>query len=267
MTKRFSWLGAITFVVLLFVISPLLVIIPTSLTAANYLSFPPEGLSFKWYGKILDRPEFIDSFVFSLELAAVTAVLATLIGTLAAISIHRYKFPGSRFINALLLSPLTVPALIIGIAALLFFTRIGIAGTFTGLLVTHILISIPYVVRLTLTGLSSYDYTLERAAYILGAGPLNVFWDITMPLLRPAMMSGLIFSFLTSFDNVTVSLFLVSPSTTTLPLAIFSYMQETLNPLVASISSVVILLSIVFIILLERIYGLDKLFGSNSHSH
>jgi putative spermidine/putrescine transport system permease protein len=267
MTKRFSWLGAITFVVLLFVISPLLVIIPTSLTAANYLSFPPEGLSFKWYEKILDRPEFIDSFVFSLELAAVTAVLATLIGTLAAISIHRYKFPGSRFINALLLSPLTVPALIIGIAALLFFTRIGIAGTFTGLLVTHILISIPYVVRLTLTGLSSYDYTLERAAYILGARPLNVFWDITMPLLRPAMISGLIFSFLTSFDNVTVSLFLVSPSTTTLPLAIFSYMQETLNPLVASISSVVILLSIVFIILLERIYGLDKLFGSNSHSH
>ncbi|WP_405080116.1 ABC transporter permease [Paenibacillus chitinolyticus] len=267
MSRRIPWLGIVTFIVLLFVISPLLVIIPTSLTSANYLSFPPEGFSLKWYEKILDRPEFIESFIFSLELAALSAVLSTIIGTLAAMAIHKYKFPGSGFVNALLLSPLTVPSIIIGMAALLFFTRIGLAGTFTGLLITHMLISIPYVVRLTMTGLSAYDYTLERAAYILGASPFQVFRDITLPLLRPAILSGMIFSFLTSFDNVTVSLFLVSPETTTLPMAIFSYMQETLNPLVASVSSVVILLSLVFIFILERVYGLDKLFGTNSHSH
>ncbi|MDF2962435.1 MAG: spermidine/putrescine transporter ATP-binding protein [Paenibacillus sp.] len=267
MIKKISPLGIITFFVVLFVISPLLVIIPTSLTSVKYLSFPPVGFSFMWYAKIFDRPEFVDSFVFSLQLAALTAVISTLIGTVAGLALHKYKFRGSGTINGLLLSPLTVPALIIGIAALLFFTRIGLAGTFLGLLLAHVLISIPYVVRLVLTGLSSFDYTLERAAYIMGAKPVNVFWDITLPLLKPAIMSGMIFAFLTSFDNVTVSLFLVSPSTTTLPLAIFSYMQETLDPLVASISSVVILLSLVFIILLERVYGLDRLFGSNSHSH
>ncbi len=265
--KKNPILGIITFIVVLFVISPLLVIIPTSLTAANYLSFPPEGFSLKWYAKIFDRQEFVDSFIFSLQLAAITAVISTLIGVFAGLALHKHKFRGSGFFTTLLMSPLTVPALIIGIAALLFFTRIGLAGSFLGLLLSHILISIPYVVRLVLTGLSSFDYTLERAAYIMGAKSYNVFWDITFPLLKPAIMSGMIFAFLTSFDNVTVSLFMVSPSTTTLPLAIFSYMQEVLDPLVASISSVVILLSLVFIIILERVYGLDRLFGSNSQSH
>ncbi|MFC5447017.1 ABC transporter permease [Paenibacillus aestuarii] len=267
MTRKISPLGIITFIVVLFVISPLLVVIPTSFTSVKYLSFPPVGFSLKWYTKILDRPEFVDSFIFSLELAALTAIISTLIGILAGLALHKYKFRGSGIMTGLLLSPLTIPALIIGIAILLFFTQIGIAGTFLGLLLAHVLISIPYVVRLVLTGLSSFDYTLERAAYIMGAKPWHVFRDITLPLLKPAIMSGMIFAFLTSFDNVTVSLFMVSPSSTTLPLAIFSHMQESLDPLVASISSVVILVSLVFIIILERVYGLDRLFGSNSHSH
>ncbi|RXT08952.1 ABC transporter permease [Ammoniphilus sp. CFH 90114] len=264
---RFSWLGLLTFLIILFVTAPLWVIIPTSFTSAGYLSFPPVGFSLQWYYKILERQEFVDSLIFSLQLAAITAILSTLVGTLAAFAIAKYRFPGSTIINNLLLSPLTVPSLIIGIAALVFFTRIGLSGTFLGLLLAHILISIPYVVRLVLTGLTSFDFTLERAGYMLGASPFRVFWDITLPLIRPAIFSGMIFSFLTSFDNVTVSLFLVSPDTTTLPLAIFSYMQETLDPLVASISSVVILLSLLFIFILERVYGLDRMFGLNSHSH
>lgn len=264
---RISPLGIIAFLVVFFVVSPLLIIVPTSFTATGVLRFPPEGFSLQWYAKILDRPEFIESFWVSLKLAAVTAVLATLIGTLAAFALHKYKPPGSGALKALLLSPLTVPSLIIGISALLFFTRIGLAGTFAGLLLSHILISVPYVVRLVLTGLSSFDYTLERAAAILGAHPVRTFWDITLPVIRPAIFSGMVFAFLTSFDNVTVSLFLISPSTTTLPMAIFNYMQESLTPLVASISSIMILLSLVFIFLLERVYGLDRLFGSHSHSH
>ncbi|UFJ41145.1 ABC transporter permease [Brevibacillus humidisoli] len=265
--KKINWLGVLTIVVLILVNLPFLIIIPSSFTAAGYLAFPPDGFSWQWYAKIFDRPEFIDSFLFSLQLAAVTAVLSTLIGTLAAFALSKYTFRGSRVLNALMLSPLTVPTLIIGIAALMFFTRIGLAGTFTGLLLAHILISIPYVVRLVLTGLSTFDYTLEKAGYMLGARPLRVFWDVTLPLIRPAIVSGMIFSFLTSFDNVTVSLFLVAPGTTTLPLTIFSYMQETLDPLVASVSTVVILLSLVFIVLLEKVYGLERLFGLNSQSH
>lgn len=267
MRLRFSLLGFTTFIVVLMVISPLLIIIPTSFTSVGYLSFPPEGFSFKWYAKILERPEFIDSFWYSLKLAVITGIISTVIGTLAAIALHKYKLPGRGAINGLLLSPLTVPAIIIGIAILIFFTKIGLAGTFTGLLLAHILITIPYVVRLVLTGLSSFDYTLERAAYILGASSFNVFWKITLPLLKPAILSGGMFAFLTSFDNVTISLFLVTPSSTTLPMAIFNHMQESLDPLVASLSAVLILISLVFIFIIEKVYGLDRLFGSNTHSH
>lgn len=267
MRKYFSFHGLITFVIVLAVISPLLIIIPTSFTSVRYLSFPPVGFSLQWYEKILRRPEFIDAFWFSIQLALITAVIATLVGTLAGIALHKHKMKFGGVINNLLLSPLTVPSIIIGIAALLFFTKIGFAGTFTGLLLSHILISIPYVVRLVLTGLSSFDYTLERAALILGASPLNIFWKITLPLLKPAIFSGFIFAFLTSFDNVTISLFMITPSMKTLPLAIFTYMQENLDPLIASISAAMILLSLVFIFILERVYGLDRLFGNNSHSH
>lgn len=140
---RITPLGIITFFVVLMVISPLLIIVPTSFTSTGVLRFPPEGFSLQWYVKIFDRPEFIESFWVSVKLASISAVIATIIGTLAAFALHKYKPPGCGTINALLLSPLTVPSLIIGISALLFFTRIGLAGTFTGLLLSHILISVP----------------------------------------------------------------------------------------------------------------------------
>ncbi|MFD0825492.1 ABC transporter permease [Neobacillus sp. M.A.Huq-85] len=266
-TIRFSWLGVLTFIVLFFVISPFIVLIPSSLTAAQFLSFPPQGVSFQWYAKILDRPEFIDSFIFSVELAVVTAIVATIIGTLAGLSIAKYKFRGKKIVNTFLLSPLSVPSLIVGIAVLIYFTKIGIAGSFLGLLLAHLLITIPYVVRLVLTGMTSFDYSLEKAAAIVGAKPIRVFWDITLPLIRPAVFSGFIFSFLNSFDNVTLSLFLVSPQQMTLPLTIFSYIQENVDPLISAISTAVILLSLIPVILLEKVYGLQRLFGMETNSH
>ncbi|MBM7652177.1 ABC transporter permease [Neobacillus cucumis] len=266
-TFRFSWLGALTFIVLLFVISPFIVLIPSSLTSAKFLSFPPQGFSFQWYAKILDRPEFIDSFIFSIELAVVTAIAATILGTLAGFSIAKYKFRGKKIVNTFLLSPLSVPSLIVGIAVLIYFTKIGIAGSFFGLLLAHLLITIPYVVRLVLTGMTSFDYSLEKAAAIVGAKPIRVFWDITLPLIRPAVFSGFIFSFLNSFDNVTLSLFLVSPQQMTLPLTIFSYIQENVDPLISAVSTAVILLSLIPVILLEKVYGLQRLFGMETNSH
>ncbi|QZA32699.1 ABC transporter permease subunit [Hydrogenibacillus sp. N12] len=138
-----------------------------------------------------------------------------------------------------------------------------LSGTPLGFWIAHVLITFPYVVRFVLAGLSGYDATLERAAQILGARPLRVFWDVTLPLLRPAIVSGGMFAFLTSFDNVTVSLFLVSPKMRTLPTEIFSHMQDAYSPIVASVSSVVVLISVVFIAVLERLYGVGRLFASH----
>ncbi|BDG34045.1 ABC transporter permease [Parageobacillus thermoglucosidasius] len=255
--------AAIAFLSLVYILIPLLVTIPASFTSASYPSFPPHGFSLQWYSKLLERPEFVEAFWNSVQFAFLAAFFSVLLGTLGAIAIAKYDIPGKSYLVSLLTSPLTVPQLVLGIALLVYFTPLLLAGTPTGLLIAHIVICVPYVVRFVLTGLSGFDYTLERAAAILGASPLTVFRRVTLPLIRPAILSGALFSFLTSFDNVTVSLFMISPGMRTLPLEIFSNMQDAYSPIVASVSSVVIIISVVLILLLEKIHGVGRLLGSS----
>jgi putative spermidine/putrescine transport system permease protein len=253
----------ITGVVLLYILLPLFVTIMASFTQANYPSFPPKGFSLQWYTKLLDRPEFMSAFLISIKIALLTALISVILGTLSALALAKYDLPGKSYLVSFLTAPLTVPQLVLGVALLIFLMPLTLAGTLTGLLLGHVIISIPYVMRLVLTGLSGFDYTLERAASILGANPFQVFWRITLPLIRPAMLSGALFAFLTSFDNVTVSMFLISTDMRTLPIELFSHMQDNQDPLTASISSVVILISVIAILIIEKIYGLGRLFGSN----
>ncbi|AWO75800.1 ABC transporter permease [Geobacillus thermoleovorans] len=253
------FLAIISFI---YILIPLVVTIPASLTSANYPSFPPKGFSLQWYTKLLERPEFVEAFWNSVKFAFLASLFSVLLGTLGALAIAKYNIPGKSYLVSLLTAPLTVPQLVLGIALLIYFTPMLLAGTPMGFLIAHIIICVPYVVRFVLTGLSGFDYNLERAAAILGASPLIVFWKVTFPLIRPAVLSGALFSFLTSFDNVTVSLFMVSPEMRTLPLEIFSTMQDAYSPIVASVSSVVILISVVLILILEKIHGVGKLLGS-----
>jgi putative spermidine/putrescine transport system permease protein len=252
-----------TVITIIYILIPLIVVIPASFTSANFPSFPPEGFSVQWYTKLLERPEFIGAIGNSVKFALLAAFFSVLFGTLGALAIAKYEIPGKSYITSLLTSPLTVPQLVLGIALLIYFTPMMLAGTSTGFLIAHIIICIPYVIRLVLTGLSGFDYNLERAGAILGANPLVVFWKITLPLIRPAIISGGLFAFLTSFDNVTVSLFMVSPEMRTLPIEIFSQMQDAYNPIVASVSSVVILISVVLIIIIEKMQGVGKIFGGS----
>lgn len=254
---------AVALLSLVYILIPLLVTIPASFTSASYPSFPPQGFSLQWYTKLLERPEFVEAFWNSVKFAFLVAFFSVLLGTLGAIAIAKYDIPGKSYLVSLLTSPLTVPQLVLGIALLVYFTPMLLAGTPTGLLIAHIVICVPYVIRFVLTGLSGFDYTLERAAAILGANPLTVFWRVTLPLIRPAILSGALFSFLTSFDNVTVSLFMISSDMRTLPLEIFSNMQDAYSPIVASVSSVVIIISVVLILILEKIHGVGRLLGSS----
>ncbi|KYD32743.1 ABC transporter permease [Parageobacillus toebii] len=254
---------AVALLSLVYILIPLLVTIPASFTSASYPSFPPQGFSLQWYTKLLERPEFVEAFWNSVKFAFLAAFFSVLLGTLGAIAIAKYDIPGKSYLVSLLTSPLTVPQLVLGIALLVYFTPMLLAGTPTGLLIAHIVICVPYVIRFVLTGLSGFDYTLERAAAILGASPLTVFWRVTLPLIRPAILSGALFSFLTSFDNVTVSLFMISSDMRTLPLEIFSNMQDAYSPIVASVSSVVIIISVVLILILEKIHGVGRLLGSS----
>jgi putative spermidine/putrescine transport system permease protein len=255
---------AVAVISIIYILIPLLVVIPASFTSANYPSFPAQGFSFKWYTKILERPEFIEALGNSTKFALMAALFSVIFGTLGALAIAKYEIPGKAYITALLTAPLSVPQLVLGIALLIYFTPMMLAGTPTGFLIAHIIICIPYVIRLVLTGLSGFDYNLERAAAILGANPVVVFWKVTLPLIRPAIISGGLFAFLTSFDNVTVSLFMVSSTMRTLPLEIFSHMQDAYDPLIASVSSVVIFISVILILILEKMQGVGKMFGGSS---
>jgi putative spermidine/putrescine transport system permease protein len=254
---------AIAVLSIIYILIPLLVVIPASFTSANYPSFPPQGFSVQWYTKLLERPEFMSALANSAKFALLAAFFSVLFGTLGALAIAKYEIPGKAYITSLLTSPLSVPQLVLGVALLIYFTPLMLAGTSMGFLIAHIIICIPYVIRLVLTGLSGFDYNLERAAAILGANPVTTFWKVTLPLIRPAIISGGLFSFLTSFDNVTVSLFMVSPDMRTLPIEIFSHMQDAYDPLVASVSSVVIFISVILIIILEKIQGVGRLFGGS----
>ncbi|MBY0121126.1 ABC transporter permease [Bacillus sp. S/N-304-OC-R1] len=252
----------VTGMCILFLLLPIIVTVVSSFTETSYPTFPQKGFSLQWYTKILERPEFITAFLNSIKFAALASFFAVILGTLCSIAIAKYNFYGKTFLISLFTAPLTVPQIVLGVALLIYFTPMGLSGTSVGYVISHIIICVPYIIRFVLTGLSGYDYTIERAAVILGAKPLVVFWKVTLPLIRSAMISGALFSFLISFDNVTLSIFMVSPEVRTLPLELFSRMQDSYDPLIASVSSIVVLITVIFIAILEKVYGVGKLYGS-----
>jgi putative spermidine/putrescine transport system permease protein len=251
-----------TALVYAFVLAPIAVVLLASLTAAEYTSFPPEGLSLRWYLAIPDHPEFVESFRVSLLVALVTGALATALGTVAALVLVRQRFPGRDALNALFLSPLMLPAVILGIALLQFYTTVGITRTPFALVCGHLVITVPYVIRLVSASLAGFDRTLELAAMNLGATPWQAFRRVTVPLVRPGIVAGATFAVIVSFDDVSVALFLAGPHSTTLPVRIFSYIEQTMDPLATAVCSVLIVVALAAVIVIERSVGLGRMFGA-----
>ena len=259
-----SWLGAWSAGVYAFVLAPLVVILLASLTAADYTTFPPQGLSLRWYAEIARHPEFVDSLWVSLAVAAVSASAATALGTLAALGLARYRFRGRDALGAFFLAPLMLPAVILGVALLQLYARAGIARTPLALVFGHLVITVPYVIRLVSAAIAGLDPTLERAAQGLGATPWRAFRLVTLPLVAPGVVAGAAFAAIVSFDDVSVALFLASPRATTLPVRIFSYIEQTFDPLVTAVCSVLILVTLGAAVVIERSIGLGRLFGVES---
>jgi putative spermidine/putrescine transport system permease protein len=255
-------LGAFSALVYAFVLAPIVVVLIASLTAAEYTSFPPEGLSLRWYAAIPRHPEFLESLRVSVVVAIVTGGAATGLGTLAALALVRHRFPGRAALNALFLSPLMVPTVILGVALLQFYTLAGITRTPLALVCGHLVITVPYVVRLVSASLAGLDRTLELAAMSLGATPWQAFVRITLPLARPGIVAGAAFATITSFDDVSVALFLASPHAVTLPVRIFTYIEQTFDPLVTAVCSILIVLAAAAVLVIERFVGLGRLFGA-----
>ncbi len=262
--RRPSAVGVFSAAVYAFVLAPIAVVLASSLTAAEYTSFPPQGLSLRWYAEIPRHPEFLDSFRVSLVVAAVTGALATALGTLAALALARHRFRGHDALGTLFLSPLMLPTIVLGIALLQFYTLTGITRTPLALVCGHLVITVPYVIRLVAASLAGFDRTLELAAGTLGATPWQAFRRVTLPLIAPGVAAGAAFATLVSFDDVSVALFLTGPTTVTLPVRIFSYIEQTFDPLVTAVCSILIVLTAVVVIVVERAIGLGRLFGTDA---
>ena len=255
-------LRIVTYTLMVLLLVPLAAIVATSFTTLSYVTFPPQGFTLRWYGEALGKQEFLDSFVLSLGIALVTAVLATVLGAPVAVALVRYRFPGRDLVNAFFMSPLILPTVVIGIALLQFYNQLRIGSTAGSLVLGHVIVTTPYAIRLIAASLTGLDPAIERAARNLGAPPLRAFRLATLPLIRPGLMAGAVFAFITSFDNVTISIFLATPRMVTLPVRIYNLWDQPMYPWLIAICSLIILWTVILIAIVERAVSVRGLFGA-----
>jgi putative spermidine/putrescine transport system permease protein len=246
---RRMFLAAIGGLVVFFLIAPTLVVVPMGFTSSPILSFPPPGFSTQWYEKMVSDPQWRTGFVNSAQVAVLTALVATALGTLAALGIVRGRFPGRSVVNGLVLSPIIVPVIIIAIGMFSLFVRWRISGSMVGLVVAHTALAVPFVVVNVATSLRTIDRNLELAAMNLGAGPGRTFFRITLPLILPGVLAGALFAFITSWDEVVVSIFLTTARFRTLPVEMWEQVRQVVDPTVAAVSTTLLLVTTLVLLL------------------
>jgi putative spermidine/putrescine transport system permease protein len=231
-------------VVALFLVAPILLVIPMSFSSATYLHFPPPGWSLRWYGSFF-HGGWLGPTERSFEVAAVVTVCATVLGTLAALALSRRNLRGAGLVAAVLALPMIVPVIIYAIGAYAIFIRWSLIGNLRGLMVAHVALALPFVVINVGAPLRTLDPNVERAARSLGASPLHTFRTVTLPQILPGVIAGALFAFLTSFDEVVIALFVTSPATQTLPVRMFTELRLSLDPTIAAAATLLIGLSTV----------------------
>jgi putative spermidine/putrescine transport system permease protein len=248
--------------VFVFLLLPILAVAVSSFSSSSPLSFPPQGFTLHWYRAISD--EYFEALRVSLLVALSTTAIATLVGVPAALALVRGRFPGRAFFNAFCLSPLMVPTLIIAVAAFQFTIvlwdafGLSVAGTVTGLVLAQSAFTIPFVVRAVIAGHAHFDGALEEAARNLGASPLETFFRVTLPLLLPGIVSGAIFAFVMSFDDIAVALFVGGGDAMTLPVKIYTSVEFNFDADIMAVSTLVTAGSLALMLVLDRLIGIDR---------
>ena len=239
--------------VLLFLISPILAVMPLSFNSESFFTYPMPGFSLKWYDDFFFNPRWTGAVKMSFLVALATTALATALGTLAALGLARANMPGKATIMAILISPMIVPVIISAVGMFKFYATLDLVGTRLGIILAHTALATPFVVITVTATLASFDKTLMRAGASCGAAPHTVFFRVVMPLILPGMISGALFAFVTSFDEVIVVLFLASPEDRTLPLQMFSGIREMISPTITAAATVLVLISTAMLITLEML--------------
>ena len=244
-------LVSVSLLVLLFLIVPVLVIIPLSFNSTSFLTYPMDGFSFRWYEELMSSQEWRQAFKNSFIIAPFATLLAMVFGTMASVGLCRGNFRGKGLVMAFLISPMIVPLVIVAVGLYFFFARLQLLNSYIGLILAHAMLGVPFVVITVNATLQGFNINLSRAAASLGAPPLTVFFKVVLPLIAPGVISGGLFAFATSFDEVEVTLFLASPSQRTLPLQMFSGIRENISPNIAAVATIMVILSVLMLLTLE----------------
>jgi putative spermidine/putrescine transport system permease protein len=252
-SEKFAYWALRIFVglVLLFLMAPILAIMPLSFNSESFFSYPMPGYSLKWYEDFFFNERWTSAVKMSVIVALATTCLSTFLGTLAALGLARSNFPGRATVMAVLISPMIVPVIISAVGMFLFYSRVNLAGTVFGLVLAHTALATPFVVITVTATLSSFDRTLIRAGASCGAPPYTVFFKVILPLILPGVISGALFAFVTSFDEVVVVLFLASPEQRTLPKQMFSGIREQISPTITAAATVLVLFSTALLVTVE----------------
>ena len=241
----------ICFAVLLFLIAPILAIMPLSFNAESFFTYPMPGLSLKWYDDFFTNPQWMLGVKNSMIVGVSVTILATAIGTLAALGLSRGRFPARDTIMSILISPMMVPVIISAVGMYFFYTSIGLSNSLPGLILAHTALATPFVVIVVTATLSGFDYSLVRAGASLGAPPQTVFFKVILPLILPGVISGALFAFVTSFDEVVVVVFLAGPEQRTLPRQMFSGIRETISPTITAAATMLIIFAVIMLATVE----------------
>lgn len=248
------WNGLFTLygaAVLLFLIVPVVIIVPLSFNVSAFLSYPLSGFSLRWYQAFFHSKEWLGALGNSLIIAPLATLLATVLGVLASIGLSRGEFRGKTLVMAIIVSPMIAPVVIVAVGLFFFFARLSLLNSYLGLVLAHAMLGVPFVVITVTAVLKNYDQNLSRAAASLGAPPWQVLLKVTLPLIAPGVFSGALFAFAASFDEVVVTIFLASPSQRTLPIQMFAGIRENLDPTIAAAASLMVGASLILLLVME----------------
>jgi putative spermidine/putrescine transport system permease protein len=259
LTGGMAWLlYPVTALVMVFVLAPLAVVVAMSLSGTAFAVFPPRQISLVWYGRVLQDPDFLSSLWLSTALAAGATAGAMAIGLPAAFALTRFILPGREALRLLLLSPLIFPILVTGVALLRLFSDWGSNNVPLNLLIGHILVTTPYVVRTVAASLLLADLSLEEAARTLGAGRFRTFRRVTVPQIAPGLAAGALFAFMVSFDNYPMSMWLADAANLPMPMLVYRMVGSIFTPAVPAMSTLLILFAFAAVLVMERLVGLRR---------
>ena len=262
MTRIVPLLGRIYVAcVFAFIFVPLIIVFLISFSADTYLVFPPSGWSLRWYREVLGNAGFMNGLRNSVGIAFCVMVLSLAIGLPAAYALARLDFRGRRLMQTFLISPLILPTIVLGLGILVVFFRLGLVATYPGLVLAHLTLTLPFAIRILETTISNLPRDVEEAATTLGARPLQTFRLVTLPQLGPGLVATAAISAVLSFDEIVISLFIVGPNVSTLPVEIYRYVDERTDPMVAVMAVLLITVSLGIVLLVERTVGFARAFG------